>query len=127
LTQNKPVLSYLEKKKLLNDKEGMKEVVAEAQLKSYMNDHFIMDVESINAAASTETLKGIEIASMEQLQRSLLNNIEAINSALNSTVLNSISELGNQQLLQFLIGSMENIQGIEQLSDIELVGSLSRL
>jgi hypothetical protein len=125
LTQNKPVLSYLEKKKLLNDKEGMKEVVAEAQLKSYLNDHFIMDVESLNALRSgftnAESLQGIVFTNMENLQSAVLNNIEALNSVLNSSVLNSISELGSQQFLQVMNRSSENLQGIGQLSNIELL------
>jgi hypothetical protein len=123
LTQNKPVLSYLEKKKLLNDKEGMKEVVAEAQLKSYLNDHFIMDVESLNALRSgftnAESLQGIVFTNMENLQSAVLNNIEALNSVLNSSVLNSISELGSQQFLQVMNRSSENLQGIGQLSNAE--------
>jgi hypothetical protein len=122
LTQNKPVLSYLEKKKLLNDKEGMKEVVAEAQLKSYLNDHFIMDVESLNALRSgftnAESLQGIVFTNMENLQSAVLNNIEALNSVLNSSVLNSISELGSQQFLQVMNRSSENLQGIRQLSNM---------
>jgi uncharacterized protein YlxP (DUF503 family) len=52
LTQNKPVLTYLEKKKLMNEKDGMTELVAEAQMKAYMQDHFIMDVESLKATRS---------------------------------------------------------------------------
>jgi hypothetical protein len=123
LTQNKPVLSYLEKKKLLNDKEGMKEVVAEAQLKSYLNDHFIMDVESLNALRSgftnAESLQGIVFTNMENLQSAVLNNIEALNSVLNSSVLNSISELGSQQFLQVMNRNSENLQGIGQLSNAE--------
>jgi hypothetical protein len=125
LTQNKPVLTYLEKKKLLNKKEGMTELVAEASMKSFMQDHFIMDVERLNAYrlsltyTSAETLKLIPVGSTENLQSTVLSNIEAINSVLCSLSLNSISELGNQQLLQYLIGSMENIQGITKLSDIE--------
>jgi hypothetical protein len=131
LTQNKPVLSYLEKKKLLNDKEGMKEVVAEAQLKSYLNDHFIMDVESLNALrtgyTNAETLKLIPVGSAENLQSVIFLNIEAINSALSSFTINSISELGNQQVLQDMVSSMENLKGIEQLSNVELVGFGTRL
>jgi hypothetical protein len=127
LTQNKPVLSYLEKKKLLNDKEGMKEVVAEAQLKSYLNDHFIMDVESLNALRSgftnAESLQGIVFTNMENLQSAVLNNIEALNSVLNSSVLNSISELGSQQFLQVMNRSSENLQGIQQLSNIEFLNA----
>ncbi|MBS4061236.1 MAG: hypothetical protein KG029_12635 [Bacteroidetes bacterium] len=125
LTQNKPVLTYLEKKKLMNEKEGMTEMVAEAQMKAYMQDHFIMDVESLKATlllltyTSIETLKLIPVGNAENLQSAVLNNIEAINSALNSFTLSSISELGSQQLLQDLVSSMENLQGIQQLSNVE--------
>ncbi|MDP2238236.1 MAG: hypothetical protein Q8J88_17550 [Bacteroidales bacterium] len=140
LTQNKPVLTYLEKKKLMNEKEGMTELVAEASMKSFMQDHFISDVESLNAINSVNVLQGIVITDIENLQSVVLSDIEAINSALSSLALNSISQyinsisqyinslsndlnshsgLENQQLLQDMVSSMENIQGITKLSDIE--------
>ncbi|MDO8899424.1 MAG: hypothetical protein Q7V19_17355 [Bacteroidales bacterium] len=140
LTQNKPVLTYLEKKKLMNKKEGMTELVAEASMKSFMQDHFISDVESLNAINSVNVLQGIVFTDIENLQSVVLSDIEAINSALSSLALNSISQyinsisqyinslsndlnshsgLENQQLLQDMVSSMENIQGITKLSDIE--------
>jgi hypothetical protein len=151
LTQNKPVLTYLEKKKLMNEKDGMTELVAEASMKSFMQDHFISDVESLNAINSgiinAETLQGIVFTDMENLQSVVLSDIEAINSALSSLALNSISQyinslsewinsisqyinsqsgLDNQQLLQDMVNSMENLQGI-QMSDVESVGFGTRL
>ncbi|MBS4061234.1 MAG: hypothetical protein KG029_12625 [Bacteroidetes bacterium] len=122
LTQNKPVLTYLEKKKLMNEKDGMTELVAEASMKSALQNQFLNDVENLNAIASENLLQGVEIASMENLQGFVINNIEAINSMFNSSFLNSVSELGNQPLLFDLINSSENIQGIEQLSNIESIG-----
>jgi len=127
LTQNKPVLSYLEKKKLLNDKEGMKEVVAEAQLKSFMNDHFIMDVDKINSeGALNQMLRGESaIQNMENLQGMVINNIEQLNFSFSTATLNSVSNLGSQSLLFNLISSMENLQGFEQISNIETIGSVA--
>jgi hypothetical protein len=122
LTQNKPVLTYLEKKKLMNEKDGMTELVAEASMKSALQNQFLNDVENLNAIASENLLQGVEIASMENLQGFVINNIEAINSMFNSSFLNSVSELGNQPLLFDLINSSESIQGIEQLSNIESIG-----
>jgi hypothetical protein len=110
LTQNKPVLSYLEKKKLLNDKERMKDVVAETQLKSSMNDNIIMDFEKVQGviAFDSEKLKGIEISDMENLQALISNNI--VN--LNSVILLNVAELGN-------IGSLENI--ISSFGQLQIV------
>jgi hypothetical protein len=122
LTQNKPVLTYLEKKKLMNEKDGMTELVAEASMKSALQNQFLNDVENLNAIASENLLQGVEIASMENLQGFVINNIEAINSMFNSSFLNSVSELGSQPLLFDLINSSENIQGFEQLSNIESIG-----
>ncbi|MDO8899425.1 MAG: hypothetical protein Q7V19_17360 [Bacteroidales bacterium] len=121
LTQNKPVLSYLEKKKLLNDKEGMKEVVAEAQLKLYMNDNIIMDFEKVQGIIAFDTEK-LKVTSMENLQSAVLDNVITLNFRLCSNALNSVSDLGSQQFLQKLIfNSMENLTGFEQISNIEIL------
>jgi hypothetical protein len=132
LTQNKPVLRYLEKKKLMNEKDGMTELVAEAQMKAYMQDHFIMDVESLNATrlmltyTSTETLKLIPVGSMENLQSAVLNNIEAINTIYIASVLSNMSDVGSQYFLKSLLLNTENLQGIGQLSNVELIGSITK-
>ena len=47
LTQNKPMLSYLDKKKLLNDKEGIKELIADNQLKQLFKDQLAIDVQTL--------------------------------------------------------------------------------
>jgi hypothetical protein len=120
LTQNKPVLMYLEKKKLMNEKEGMTVLVAEASIKSALQNQFMNDVENLKTGfTNAETLKLIPVGNAENLQSAVLSNIETINSALNSFTLSSISELGSQPLLFDLINSSENLQGIEQLSNVE--------
>jgi len=47
LTQNKPMLSYLDKKKLLNDKEGIKELIADNQLKQLFKDQLAVDIQTL--------------------------------------------------------------------------------
>jgi hypothetical protein len=80
LSQNKPLLTYFEKKKLLNQKEGINELVAEAQFKSYFEDRFPLDAEIIGVT-DIEQLK-FSISVVEQLgtifwtDMSELNNME---------------------------------------------------
>jgi hypothetical protein len=47
LTQNKPVLEYLNKKKLMNNKEGLKEIVADAGFKPYVKEQYAIDVNKL--------------------------------------------------------------------------------
>jgi Tfp pilus assembly protein PilP len=98
LTQNKPMLSYLDKKKLLNDKEGVKELVADAQLKSLFQDQFAADAQKLGLIGS-EALNSLSLnnvalqdvmCSNEELSAVLLNN-DAISSV---STLKAIDQLG---------------------------------
>lgn len=97
LTQNKPMLSYLDKKKLLNDKEGVKELVADAQLKALMNNQFVADANTLNIA-NNENLQAVLLNNGENLRGVLcstdeLRNVMSSNAALNSSVLMSMDQL----------------------------------
>lgn len=110
LTQNKPMLSYLDKKKLMNEKEGIKELASEAQLSLYMQDQFAMDAESINAINSQQ-LQSIVYTDMNQLQSFVMGSMEQFNSVilLSADAISSTSELGNQEALQSMLNDAGNL------------------
>lgn len=86
LTQNKPLLTYFEKKKLLNQKEGINELVAEAQFKSFFEDRFALDAEIIG------------VTDIEQLKFSISVAVQ-----LGTIYLTDMSELNNLNDLQVVI------------------------
>lgn len=101
LTQNKPILSYLENKKMMNNKEGIKELSSDSHLKTGFTGQFVLDFETI----------GIEfpiICDMEELQLTVGRDIEKLKNfsesmsayfGLNSEM-NCIFDLGSQEALQ---------------------------
>jgi len=109
MSQNKPVLKYLDQKKLKNDKEGIKELVAEANLNSFLNDQFNMDVANLGAMNS-RLLDAGTIGNVEQLNF-LLCNIDNLGS----------SELGNQAVLNSILLNAENL-GV--VYDAQQIGSV---
>lgn len=121
LSQNKPVLNYLDKKKLMNGKDEIKQLASENNLNDAMMDQFAFDAERLNAINSEQLQRSIIVADMEQLQGFVLNNMEQFNSIalLGSEALQNMSNLSNQEQLQqfmsetkglgFFIGDMEQI------------------
>ena len=108
LMQNKPMMTYLEKSKIYNSKEGVKELVAEASLKSYMNDAVLQDIQSLDLVASNEQLSVI-----------ILLNTENLNVFYSTDQLQSIT-LGSEEILRELAGSVENLGG--GYTDVEMMG-----
>ena len=53
ITRNKPMLSYLDKKKLLNDKEGTKDLIADNQLKQLFKDQLAIDIQTLGIASES--------------------------------------------------------------------------
>ncbi|MDP3461324.1 MAG: hypothetical protein Q8S18_00905 [Bacteroidales bacterium] len=121
LSQNKPVLSYLDKKKLKNEQEGMKELVAEMQLKSAFRNQLSMETEALGIEfpiiVDSERLNTVIFLDVERLQ--------AINSRLLSefmggseTILNIpdlsdhevLNDFMNEARLGFYFGDMENLR-----------------
>ena len=92
LTQNKPMLSYLDKKKLLNDKEGVKELVADAQLKSLFQDQFVADMSTLGIA-SNENLQLVLVGNAENLQAAFCSNEELSSILLSNDAISSVSTL----------------------------------
>ena len=123
LTQNKPVLNYLDKKKLMNDKEGIKELMGSVVINSFSNQ-VLQDIESLNAIGSAQNLgatinsqelQGIVIGSLEKLNvvNSFVSSQEqlgSIGSFINSSV------LGNQQLQGLVINSQSLNAGFSSQS-----------
>jgi hypothetical protein len=106
LTQNKPMLTYFEKKKLLNQKEGINELVAEAQFKSFFEDRFALDAQMIGVL-DTEQLK-YSVSVVEQLNTIIWTDMSELNDL---EELQSVILLNNDKL-KSVVGSADFL-GIE--------------
>jgi len=95
-TQNKPVLSYLGKKKLLNDKEGIKEVVAETQLKSYIQNQLTLDSQIIGVIRSNDLIHlQTSISAIENLSSIVYSDMSELKSLDQLQLYNSNNDLLN--------------------------------
>ncbi|MDO8899426.1 MAG: hypothetical protein Q7V19_17365 [Bacteroidales bacterium] len=95
-TQNKPVLSYLGKKKLLNDKEGIKEVVAETQLKSYIQNQLTLDSQIIGIIRSNDLIHlQTSISAIENLSSIVYSDMSELKSLDQLQLYNSNNDLLN--------------------------------
>jgi hypothetical protein len=123
LSQNKPVLNYLDKKKLMNGKDEIKQLASENNLNDAMMDQFAFDAERLNAINSEQLQRSIIVADMEQLQGFVLNNMEQFNSVLlvGSEALQNMSNLSNQEQLQAFMSENKGLGSL--LFDMEQVGS----
>ncbi|MDP3461323.1 MAG: hypothetical protein Q8S18_00900 [Bacteroidales bacterium] len=124
LSQNKPVLNYLDKKKLMNGKEEIKQLASENNLNDAMMDQFAFDAERL-ALVNNEQLLGASliVRNMEQLQGFVLNNMEQFNSIafLGSEALQNMSNLSNQEQLQAFMSETKGLGFF--VSDMEQIGS----
>jgi hypothetical protein len=133
IAQNKPVLKYLDNKKLLNNKEGIKGLVAEANYNSIMQNQINMDVESIKSVAldSENTIGSIVDFNSETVIGSLHNSIEVLNSILLSQQL-SVLEISSQETINNFVINSESLLSLslnsEQLGGmIELLNAMDAL
>ncbi len=100
LNQNKPVLSYLEKKKLYNDQQGTKELVADNQLRmDAINDMVINDIQTLG------------IYNSEQLGTIIYTDVEKLGVYFSVENLSAVMA-GSQEALNLIILNVENL-GIE--------------
>lgn len=122
LTQNKPVLSYLDKKKLMNDKEGVKELIGSVTL-GYASDQVLQDIESLNTIGSSQNL-GFIVQSQE-LQAVINSAIDHLN--LTYSFINSQEQLGifsqfNSEAINSAVIESQQIQSFGSV--ISYIGSV---
>ncbi|KAF0130706.1 MAG: hypothetical protein FD155_1516 [Bacteroidetes bacterium] len=98
LTQNKPMLSYLDKKKLLNDKEGVKELIADNQLKQLFKDQFAIDIQTLGIDY-TDSFRLIIVTDVA-IQDAFCSNEELSGGFSSDEVLNEL-ELSSMEQLPF--------------------------
>jgi hypothetical protein len=116
MTQNKPVLNYLDKKKLLNEKDGVKELIgSNVNLSNTYQNQAIEDIQTLSNTLSAGNNLNVTL-DIENLQSFVLDGIENLNNIHNSVEqLNSdnfssnetlnLNDLGNNEQLQNTIGS----------------------
>jgi hypothetical protein len=106
MSQNKPVLKYLDQKKMKNDKEGIKELVADANFNIFMRNQFNMDVSTL----------GEENRLMDA---SIIGNIENLHLALDNINQLGNSDFGNQAVLHDVMSNEENLglRDVQQIGD----------
>lgn len=128
IAQNKPVLKYLDNKKMMNNKDGIKGLVAEANYNANFQNQVNQDVESIkNFVINSENTIGTAADfNSESLSSSLFNSMQALNSFYNSQQLNVI-EVCSQEAINSVILNSDNLSSIlysEQVSSLsELLNS----
>lgn len=98
LTQNKPMLSYFDKKKLLNDKEGIKELIADNQLKQLFKDQLAIDIQTLGIDY-TDSFRLIIVTDVA-IQGAFCSNEELSGGFNSDEVLNAL-ELSSLEQLQF--------------------------
>jgi len=123
LAQDKPVLTYLDKKKLMNDKEGMKKLVAEANFKPYMDAHLKLDAEKLGTRLLDGENLQMVIFDMENLN-SAWGDIESLGSTLygDSESLNVLLVGSEQKLGGGLLLDIEKLGGMALILDSEKLG-----
>ncbi len=109
MTQNKPALKYLDHRKMMNDKEGMKQLAANNNAKVSLNDQVMNDLHQLNSVL----LVG---------DQQKLNAINSDNQ-LSAVLLNSQGELQVVVLLDTQLSSFQN--DVEQLRDVLCDASLN--
>ncbi|MFZ4464399.1 MAG: hypothetical protein ACOYN5_11160, partial [Bacteroidales bacterium] len=94
MTQNKPALKYLDHRKMMNDKEGMKQLAANNNAKVSLNDQVMNDLHQLNSL--------LVVGDQQKL--------DAINSdnQLSAVLLNSQGELQVVVLLDTQLSSFQN-------------------
>ena len=109
MTQNKPALKYLDHRKMMNDKEGMKQLAANNNAKVSLNDQVMNDLHQLNSL--------LVVGDQQKL--------DAINSdnQLSAVLLNSQGELQVVILLDTQLSSFQN--DVEQLRDVLCDASLN--
>ena len=112
MTQNKPVLNYLEKKKLLNEKEGVKELIgSNVNLSDSYQNQAIEDIENLNNSLSSgENLE--VVLSTENLQSIILEGIQNLNS-----IQNNIEQLGSDNFSSNETLNLNNLSSDENLQN----------
>lgn len=113
LTQNKPVLSYLDKQQLLADKERVKELSSELTLNA-INQQFMQDVEML----------GIDIpckCNMEQLSSIMYLNLEQLNVFFGQEQLGQLIFLNEESMSLKLFNEQFISSQIDQLESFRLI------
>lgn len=114
LSQNKPVLNYLEKKKMYNDKEGSKELVADNQLR----------MDAMNAVVLSD-IQTLGIHNAEQLGVVIYTDVQQLGIYFSVENLSAIMA-GNQEALNSLLLNMEGmgmVVGINEQLQVTLIGA----
>lgn len=122
LTQNKPVLSYLEDKQMLNETDDYTDAISSNSLEA-INNILLWDVENLG------------FLNMEQLGTGFTLNMEKLHAFMNTEQLSGSiffdaeslgAHIGNEENLQFVLGSMENM-GLyfnSEMIEMEFMGLL---
>jgi hypothetical protein len=104
LTQNKPVLSYLERKKMLNEKGDYAEVISSSSLESFQS-MLLLDAENLGLF-NIEQL-GTGYTDMEKLH--LLFSNDQLSGMIWTDAENLRAVLGNKENLSMVVSNMENL------------------
>lgn len=113
LTQNKPVLSYLDKKQIIADKSKLKELSSDLTINA-INQQFMQDVEIL----------GIDfpcICNMEQLSSIMYSNMEQLNLVLGQEQLGQLLLLNEESMSLKLFNEQFISSQIDQLESFRLV------
>ncbi len=81
-THNKPVLTYLDEMKLRNDKEGVKELMAETRVKSQLLGYYNEDVKKLKNHFSDKSESSLNLHSFDQLNIEVNNSIHILGGAM---------------------------------------------
>jgi hypothetical protein len=95
LTQNKPILNYLDKKKLRNDEEGAKELIGGFVMNSFVASQVLSDFETISGAINSSNKLGSIGPYMNSSISSQQLDISIFNSQQLAAVTLSVQTLDN--------------------------------
>jgi hypothetical protein len=117
LTQNKPLLKYLDNTRLMNDREGLNDLMNDTQFNDYFRDQFAMDVEKLGFLDS-EMLGNIDfpiICDFEKLSDVVLSSGAELSLIFDVQQLGVFSDAGQLGIIIFDVEQLGAINDKEQL------------
>ncbi len=120
LTQNKPILYYLDKQQFLSSRDGRKQLNDEASLNAF-NQQFMLDVEMLGidfpCICNMEELSALMYANMEQLE--VIFGEEQLGRLLSNENLGAF--LANEQLMASHPQLMGNIESLNAINSMDML------
>lgn len=129
MTQNKPTLKYLDRIKMMNDKDGLKQLAANNNTKVALNDQVLNDLhqlnslllfndqQKLNAINSDNQLSVVFLNSMDELQVIILLDTQLSSFALD---VEKLSDVLCDASLNMVINSEESLR----VTDVQSLNSM---